>query len=76
MKTDLEWAALYSQTYCIYAVAVRWQGTVYWQPRMESGNDPDLGWLIDNRPTPYGWPSWAAAVYALGRHLDPAINVQ
>lgn len=67
---DAAWAVLYAQKFCIYAIPGRWQGRVYWIPRVEGGYDPDLGWLLDNRPTPYGWPSWSSCVLALGKHLE------
>lgn len=54
----------------IYAVPVNHDGKFYWRPRMPSGNDPDLRWLLDAEPTKCGWNTWAEAVVDLGDYLE------
>lgn len=53
----------------IYAVPVKCGGQVYWRPRLASGHDPELGWLLSKQPTIKGWLSWADAVNDLADHL-------
>lgn len=59
----------------IYAVPCMHGKTRYWKPRMPSGHDPDLGWLLGNQPTHTGWHTWAGAVLALAEYLRSDISV-
>lgn len=63
-------AVVIAQEFGIYAIPFKNKKTVYWRPRMPSGYDPDLGWLLDTQPTLSGWKSWADAVNALAEYLD------
>lgn len=63
-------AVAYANRLGIYAVPFRNGSTIYWRPRLSSGHDPQLSWLIANEPTIKGWLSWDDAVVALGKHLD------
>jgi len=63
-------AVRYADKLGIYAVPIRHGTAIYWIPRTSKGFDPDLGWLIDARPTIHGWKSWADAVVDYGRELE------
>lgn len=54
----------------LYAIPVRRSDDCYyWAPRMPNGKDPELGWLLNARPSRWGWPTWADAVLSLAEHL-------
>jgi len=69
---DCAKASMYAQQLGIYAVPFRFRGRHWWRPRLSSGHDPDLGWLLQSQPSREGWPTWEDAVNALGEHLSGA----
>jgi hypothetical protein len=62
-------AVAYVQRFGIYAVPGGEWPDVAWFPRLNTGHDPDLEWLIQARPEGGGWPTWESAVVSLGEHL-------
>ena len=63
-------AVAYADQLGIYAVPVSHGGTLYWAPRLRSGNDPGPRWVLRTSPTLHGWKSWATAVVDLGEQIE------
>lgn len=70
-QTDIhcQRAVAYADSLGIYAVPHLRDGRWHWIPRMPSGYDPDLDFMLA-QSTPRYYRSWAEAVMALGQYME------